>query len=694
MSFLNPLLLAAGLAALTIPVIVHLQRRRRKVRVVFSSLRLVVQSQRITRRRRRITDWPILLLRMLAVALVAFVFGRPWLQSLASGSLGHKETVVYVLDQSASMHAVGEVGPVWHEAVNAVTRAVGDSHPESRVALMTTPAGDATSQVSWLKPNQLLSRVEDAAPGYGRANLASALNRAGGALNRIDNDLPKVVHLISDLQADAIRNLDRVALPANVAVRVTKVGDLEPYNVGLTAAAKGEGELRRGVYGLQGPEGGITALGNITIQEFGPSGESQGDPRDVTVKANTLTVSQAYAAGQQGWFSRHIKLIQDDALAIDNEVFDAFYVQARVNALLVEPNINAETFNQATFFFSRALDPFLGEADKSKRPTRFVPRTVALRNAPRAVRQLDRVNSVVFLPALNALSGDLSASLRDFVEEGGGLVLFTGEPLRPEIYNQYLGELLPVTIGAPVPVEMRATIEFVSQRHPLWGGLDISNRQKMVRLPLFRRSKTTLADDATMLAKFADGETLVARKRYGQGRVVFVNTSATRQWTDWPAIGGSYVPTIHVLAAHSLPNTEDTQRNANVQLTFADVLSFEIGQKLAGRNVQLDQQEFQVDEDGNITKSFPPKPGIYSVLADNEIIKKFAVNLDSRESNLESTQSVVVKRQLEAQRSQAEVASLAARDSDKNDAMIWKTMLAMLAIVLAVEPLLANLAGR
>ena len=98
MSFLNPYIFAAGVAGLALPIIVHLQRRRRRVRVMFSSLRLVEESQRITRKRLKITDWPILLLRLLAVALLAFAFGRPWLQSLAGTASGQKESLAIVLD--------------------------------------------------------------------------------------------------------------------------------------------------------------------------------------------------------------------------------------------------------------------------------------------------------------------------------------------------------------------------------------------------------------------------------------------------------------------------------------------------------------------------------------------------------------------------------------------------------------------
>ena len=482
-------------------------------------------------------------------------------------------------------------------------------------------------------------------------------------MNRIEPDLPKVIHLISDLQNDALRNLERVSLPADMAVRVTKVGDLEPYNAGWEVAAKGTGELRRGLYGLQVPSGGFSSLGQVTVQDFGPNGESQGEAVEVQLQPGTLTASQSYLGSEQGWFSRNVRLIQEDALAVDNLAYDAFYVQSRVNVLLIEPQSHAEAFNQATFFFSRALDPFLGVEDVSKRPTRFHPKTTQVRNSGQALRQLDPSNSVVFLPALDGLSGELAASLKQFVKAGGGLVMFSGEPLRPQIYNQYLGDVLPVAIGDSQPIEIRATIEFIGQSHPLWGGLDLSNRQKMVRLPLFRRSETSVHEDATVLARFGDGQPLVTERTFGKGRALFVNTSATRNWGDWPTMAGTYVPTIHVLAARALPRTENVLRDADVLVTLEDGLSFNVGKRFAGKSLRVQDAESEaesdVDVDGHLVQHAPIAPGIYTVRDnDNKVIKRYAVNLDPRESNLESTHAVVVKRQLESQRTQTQAASI------------------------------------
>ena len=691
MSFLHPLLLAAGIAALAIPIYVHLQMRRRRTRVVFSSLRLVEESQRIARRRRKITNWPIFLLRCLIIAMVAMVFGRPLIRGLAGDGLGRKEAIAFVLDRSASMQASGEVGPVWDEAVQAVRQAAARSNPASRMTLITTPEHRPTAEVRWLRPHQLARELAPVESGYGRADLVRAIARAASALARTEDDLPKVLHVISDLQVDAIKDLQRVSLQPGLAIRVTKVGDLEPVNTGLYAGVRGTNELRRGVYGFRGTGNSATAVGAIEVREFDAQGEPIGEPAKLVPEAGKAGIAKGYTAGAGGWYSRQLKLLHQDALDVDNILHDSYYVQPRVDVLLVEPRIQTETFNQATFFFSRALDPFVAESDAMNKATRFVPRTVAITGAGRAIADADPAASVVFLPAAARLTQALGLALRDYVQAGGGLIMFNGTDLKPALYQQYLGDLMPITLGEVEGLEGRATVEIVTESHPLWGGLDENSRRRLSRLPLFKRSAAQVAAGGELLARYSDGVPLVARKQFGQGLVIFVNTTADRQWSDWQTLGGLFVPTVHVLASASLAGDEDQLRNCDVQLTTGEIMSFDVGKPLAGKEVTIEKNVFVVDGQGLISDTTLHQPGVYRVTKDDgSIVRQFAANIPPSESDLESVQAVVIKRQLEAQRVQNGEALAVRANAASRNSFIWKGILAVLVLALAAEPLLAN----
>src|SRR5206468_10047888 len=99
----------------------------------FPSLMFVERLPIRTAQRRRITDWPLLLLSMLAIALLVLAFARPlwWKPALVNGSAPPR-TVVLVLDRSASMgHRA-----VWSAAQDSVRRIVQSLRADDRAALV------------------------------------------------------------------------------------------------------------------------------------------------------------------------------------------------------------------------------------------------------------------------------------------------------------------------------------------------------------------------------------------------------------------------------------------------------------------------------------------------------------------------------------------------------------------------------
>src|SRR5919106_1319320 len=132
MSFLAPLFLA-GLAALAIPVLVHLIQRERKNVVRFPSLMFVRRIPYSSIRRRRIHNWALLMLRLAALALIVLAFARPFFRgaTLAAAAGGARDIVV-LLDRSYSMGH----GDQWERAKRAATDAVNAMGNPDRATLI------------------------------------------------------------------------------------------------------------------------------------------------------------------------------------------------------------------------------------------------------------------------------------------------------------------------------------------------------------------------------------------------------------------------------------------------------------------------------------------------------------------------------------------------------------------------------
>lgn len=96
-----------GVAAVGLPVLVHLLTRPRPVRMPLSTLRFVREAIRQRRARHRLRDVLILALRALAALLVAWAIARPQLgpQPLVSDRQTGGALRVVILDASQSMAA-------------------------------------------------------------------------------------------------------------------------------------------------------------------------------------------------------------------------------------------------------------------------------------------------------------------------------------------------------------------------------------------------------------------------------------------------------------------------------------------------------------------------------------------------------------------------------------------------------------
>ncbi|NQT50474.1 BatA domain-containing protein, partial [bacterium] len=101
--FINPILLW-GLAGISLPIVIHLLNRFRHKEVDWAAMALLRRALVVRSRQVRIEDLLILVLRCLAVLLLALAMARPTIRS-AGGLLGKDAQVgvLVALDGSYSM---------------------------------------------------------------------------------------------------------------------------------------------------------------------------------------------------------------------------------------------------------------------------------------------------------------------------------------------------------------------------------------------------------------------------------------------------------------------------------------------------------------------------------------------------------------------------------------------------------------
>ncbi len=148
----------SGLAALAVPLIIHLLLRRKKKRLRFSTLQFFVKQDQQSSQRRKLRNWLLLAMRLLLVALVVTAFARPFLpRGGASPAARQRRQAIFVLDRSASMLAVGTDGQRWTRAKELAQQALRSLDANDRAALVgcSSSHGDSVGvcRASFFGPN-------------------------------------------------------------------------------------------------------------------------------------------------------------------------------------------------------------------------------------------------------------------------------------------------------------------------------------------------------------------------------------------------------------------------------------------------------------------------------------------------------------------------------------------------------------
>ncbi len=192
-----PWLAAAGLAAVSIPILIHLLTRLRRRPLAWGAMRFLLEAYRRHRSRLRIEHWVLLAVRCLILALLGLALSGPGLAGCADsggGWAGSPRTVHMVLDDSLSTQAGGLDGQTRFERLR-------------RTALQLLDAA---------RPNDWLTIWQAARPGRplavaadDRAELRRTLQTMQPRFARCD--LPHVLASISsDIDARGGQNRDEV----------------------------------------------------------------------------------------------------------------------------------------------------------------------------------------------------------------------------------------------------------------------------------------------------------------------------------------------------------------------------------------------------------------------------------------------------------------------------------------------------
>jgi len=593
--FLHPAVFLTGLGAVSVPILIHILNRRRFRLMDWAAMQFLLESVRRNRRRLRIEELILLALRclvllVLAIALARFTGCRA-MTVLPGGA--ESQTAVFVLDDSYSMGQRVGAGTILSAAMMDMMAEIERLSEGDQVAILLTSSGDRDEP--FLAPtvnpekDPLMARLRGLTPSDRRAQWSETLSAAArvfesdksitrrlyvysdfrqvdlastdesGSLRKEFDELRKLeVEVVAmDFGRDATTNLtiesmelvDKYAV-AKVAARIR----VEVRNRGDQPAKDVEVQLRARFVAPEGIQSVELPTGVIPRIERRSTAPLEFEFRCPHAGAAALTAE-----------------LPADELPGDNSAHLAIDVRDAIKVLAVDGRLDlSDPAESESFFLLYSLDP---DRNGSAGAKVEVISPTSLPETPLADQDLVALLNVGELPI--SLDGNGTATwpqveaLTEYVREGGGLVIFTGDRVNPTFYNGPMyaegSGLSPFRLGprrgdpskreAFYRLDPRSIAAHESTavfRSYLAAGIDPTRFIRFYALtgtnPVAAPPSRPDVKAPRVLARFADEDNSAAivSRQIGAGTVMVFYSTASMRWNDWPADeNGTYVAVLH-----------------------------------------------------------------------------------------------------------------------------------------------------
>ncbi len=622
MNLLYPLFLA-GIAAVAVPIVLHLVRRHTRDRVTFSSLMFLRTTLPRFTSRSRLENLPLLILRCIMLCLLALAFSRPFFsRPAADRQVRPGRRTVLLIDTSASMRRAG----LWDKAIDEARLALADASPTDRVCVMSFDR-QAQTLVGFEQWQTLeaarrvpiaVEEISKLSPGFNGTALGQALVNAAEAIEDDEANeqqraasLRQVV-LVSDLQQGsrltALRNYEWPERTELVVKAVEAEGTTNATLQLLTDRddlAVADGQYRAPIR--------ITNSPDATTEQFALRWAGSPDPNeedsitDVYVApGHSAVVHIATPTGEQA--GRRLILTGDDH-EFDNTLYLAPQLKQQINIVYLgadDPNDPKEMlyYVQRCFAASRALNPQII----------FAPESADIAKAS-------------FMIIADVLEREQASAVKQYLESGRTALLVMKSPRAATDLGALTG--ISNLQVEEADIDEYAMLDRIEFNHPLLAPFAEPQFGDFTGIHFWKHRRVNMAElpEARVLASFDGNEPAVFEQSVGAGSLL-VFTSSWHPSDSQLALSSKFVPLLYSI------------------LEYGGVLVGQRSQHFVGDSVPMPYSQAWQPTDVKIRKpddslvshdTGDPKfagadqPGIYTIGSDAGD-RLFAVNLSVAES--------------------------------------------------------------
>ncbi|HYA16820.1 MAG TPA: BatA and WFA domain-containing protein [Bryobacteraceae bacterium] len=669
MGLLSPWFLA-GIAAVGLPVYVHLLRQYKQTPIPFSSLMFFERRTQSSIKHRRLKYLLLFALRCAFVALLVLAFARPYVHSSAMVNPAGGRTMIFAIDNSFSMRQGDRFATAKQAALDQINAMRADDR--GQVIAIGGPARLLTEMVT---DKQALRAAVNGLEAGDEANAYADLARV---LRSTSESMKTQIeaHVFTDLQKSAmppafsdLKLDDRIKLEVHAATTAAPPPNWTVENVDAPRRVFDTKKVRTvaTIAGFNTPE----ATRKVTLVANGKALET----KEVKVPANgRATVEFLTLDAPYGMTRCEMRIDSADAFPQDDHWLFSVERADPKPALLV----HADGETASTLYVKTALE-------SSSEPA-FTLQSVAASQTG----TLDLAKyAFIILSDPGPTAQVFGERLAKYVQDGGSVLMTLGK-------NAPLGRHLPVadlqmlTLHTITPDhEAILTAAFTDASYPAfakaqnWGGVDFFQAAR-IQLP-------QSAPDLRVAAKLSDGTPLLIDRTVGEGHAIVFASTFDNISNNLP-IQPVWLPFLDQLT-HEMGGIGTAPGNYKVD-SFADLRTAK------EKNVQVevmgpgDKRLLSLAESSKAQTFRFPSEGFFDIRRANGREELAAVNADRRESDF----SVIPPETVElwkntgigsGKASSASGAAAGASTRDEN-AELWWWVLAALAILAVAESLLGN----
>ncbi len=636
MQFKHPELLYA-LFLLLIPIIVHLFQLRKFQKTLFTNVAFLKEATLQTRKSSQIKKWLILFTRLFLLAAIVFAFTQPY-TSKNNTFKTNIETVIF-LDNSFSMQAKGKQGELLKRAIQDIIVNVPE---DDVISIITNDNVFKNTSIKTIK-NELLQL------GYSSNTITNqaAILKSNTFFNKQKNNLKNLV-FISDFQEDN-KNL-KIQKDTLINHLFIKLKPVNTNNISIDSAYITEKNATSMELKVTFKNNG-SLIENLPVSLFN---------NDNVIAKTSVTLdkeaSTTFSLPTNEIINGKI-VIEDVHLQFDNTLYFNINSTTKVNVLSINATDDSflkRIYMEDEFNYNATLENQLNY-------------------------NLLESQNLIILNELNTIPNALSVALKQFKEQGGGLIVIPSNSIIQSSYNDLLLSYKSVFKDF---IEIQKSVTTINYAHPLYNNGVFEKQISNFQYPNVNSYYNVISNTSSALLKYEDGKPFLF-----QNNNAFVFTSALN--TDNSSFKNSplIVPTLYNIGKYSLNIPElyytigkKNTFNVPIQLQQDDILSLTHNQI----NIIPEQRYFN-NKVVVKTSEMPDIASTYSINYKNQTIKSVSYNYNRNESNL-VYKDISNLKNITISDSIADVFNTIKSDTKVN--ALWKWFVIFALILLIIEMLI------